>query len=161
MHGPCPTCGRLICFASLCRKGSSGARGVGPIFREYAESLGVDLSFQGFDRELATLPGDYAPPSGQLLLAALDGSNGSLTKADAGPTCRSTSTSFACPASSAAITSLGCIGLRKFADGICEMKRLYVRPEFRRHGVGRAPADGIIQGVRNRPFPRAPIPCRK
>src|ERR1043166_8231902 len=67
------------------------------LFVEYANSIAVDLCFQDFDRELVELPGRYAPPTGSLLLA-LDGT-----------------------------TAAGCVGLRKIGDGICEMKRLYVR----------------------------------
>ncbi|MBX3626886.1 MAG: GNAT family N-acetyltransferase [Rhizobacter sp.] len=81
------------------------------IFREYAASLDVDLCFQGFETELAHLPGDYAPPSGQLLLALVDGD------------------------------VAGCGALRPLHDAdypnACEMKRLYVRPAFRRFGLGR------------------------
>jgi GNAT superfamily N-acetyltransferase len=77
------------------------------LFREYADSLGVDLCFQDFERELAGLPGDYASPAGRLYLA-LEEEN---------PT--------------------GCVGLRKISGEICELKRLYVRPLFRGKGVGR------------------------
>lgn len=93
-------------------------REVSALFREYAESLGVDLSFQNFDEELASLPGDYAPPDGRLFLAA-------------------TSDLFS-----------GCVALRKIDGEICEMKRLYVRPEFRGHRVGRALADAVIKAAR-------------
>jgi len=86
------------------------------LFRAYADALGVDLGFQGFDAELAGLPGKYAPPKGELLLAeAADGA------------------------------ALGCVALRPFEDeGFCEMKRLYVRPEARRLGVGHALVAAII-----------------
>jgi ribosomal protein S18 acetylase RimI-like enzyme len=85
------------------------------LFRAYAESLDFDLCFQDFEAELDALPGDYAPPKGALLLAEVDG------------------------------TVAGCVALRPMdEDGICEMKRLYVRPPFRRDGVGRALASAIV-----------------
>jgi putative acetyltransferase len=85
------------------------------LFQEYAAGLDIDLCFQGFDEEVADLPGNYGPPKGRLLLA-------SWGKALA-----------------------GCVALRPLEDGICEMKRLYVRREFRRFGVGRRLAERIIQ----------------
>jgi ribosomal protein S18 acetylase RimI-like enzyme len=84
------------------------------LFSEYAESLGVDLCFQGFEKELAELPGAYAGESGSLLLAEVDGS------------------------------AVGCVGLRRLSDGICEMKRLYVNPTLRGMRIGRLLADEII-----------------
>ena len=85
---------------------------------EYAASLGFDLSFQGFDRELAALPGDYAPPDGRLFLARWDEQ----------------------PA--------GCAALRLLAPGICAMKRLYVRPAHRGQRLGRALAERAIAEAR-------------
>jgi putative acetyltransferase len=85
------------------------------LFTEYNESLDFDLNFQGFDNELATLPGEYAPPDGRLLLANVG----------------------------EAVS--GCVGLRKLEAGICEMKRLYVRSEFRGMGVGKALAETVIK----------------
>src|SRR5262249_11081928 len=84
------------------------------LFVEYAQSLGFSLCFQGFDNELAHLPGDYSPPRGRLLLAQIDGQ----------------------PA--------GCAGLHAFKGDIGEIKRLYVKPEFRGHGLGRKLTDQVI-----------------
>ena len=90
------------------------------LFREYAASLGVDLSFQAFEREVSSLPGAYAPPSGRLLLLF----------------------------SASSIEPAGCVALRKLDDSICEMKRLYVRPEFRARSIGRALALALITTAR-------------
>jgi len=84
------------------------------LFKEYACSLDFDLCFQNFDKELAELPGEYAPPDGRLIVAINE------TKV------------------------VGCVALRKIIDGICEMKRLYVRPAYRGKGIGRELVRAII-----------------
>ncbi len=98
------------------------------LFNQYAASLNFDLCFQSFEQELASLPGDYAPPAGRLLLAFWNGE------------------------------AIGCGALRKFvvsqsaaekiSDGICEMKRLYVKPEGRGHRIGLALAERLIAEAR-------------
>ena len=88
------------------------------LFLEYAQSLGFSLCFQNFDKELAGLPGDYSPPDGRLLLAEYEGQ------------------------------LAGCVALHKLEPGICEMKRLYLRPQFRGKGLGRGLADHIIAEAR-------------
>jgi putative acetyltransferase len=104
--------------------GAEHVRIVRQLFAEYADSLGIDLGFQDFERELAELPGDYAPPAGRLLLA-LDGDE---------------------PA--------GCVGLRPFQPGVCEMKRLYVRPAQRGSGLGRLLAKTIVAAGREAGYER-------
>lgn len=98
------------------------------LFREYAASLSVDLAFQNFEEELAELPAEYAPPEGRLLLASLD--------------------SVEQPSSPKLSRAAGCIALRKMDAQSCEMKRLYVPPEFRGHGVGRVLAEAAIKAAR-------------
>ena len=88
------------------------------LFLEYAQSLGFSLCFQGFDKELAGLPGDYAPPEGRLLLAEYEGELS------------------------------GCIALHKLTPEICEMKRLYLRPKLRGKGLGRALVEMLIAEAR-------------
>jgi len=88
-------------------------------FRNYAGWLGVDLGYQNFAEEMASLPGAYSPPTGRLFFAELDGR----------------------PA--------GCIGIRAATEGVCEMKRLYVEPESRGSGVGRELALAAIKAAKS------------
>jgi ribosomal protein S18 acetylase RimI-like enzyme len=92
---------------------------VARLFRDYAGALGVDLSYQGFEAELAGLPGAYAPPAGALLVAiSPDGD------------------------------AVGCVAVRKLReDGTCEMKRLHVAPVVRKAGIGRALAVSAIEAA--------------
>ncbi len=88
------------------------------LFLGYAQSLGFSLCFQNFDKELAGLPGDYVPPEGRLLLVECESQ------------------------------LAGCVALHKLEPGICEMKRLYLRPQFRGRGLGRVLAERIIAEAR-------------
>jgi len=88
------------------------------LFLEYEASLGISLCFQNFQTELATLPGEYAPPEGCLLIARYQEQ------------------------------VAGCVAMRKFADGICEMKRLYVRPQYQGLKIGKALAGTVIDHAR-------------
>ena len=88
------------------------------LFLEYARSLPFGLGFQDFDREVASLPGDYEPPRGRLLLAFAGGA------------------------------AAGCVALRPWDAERCEMKRMYVRPEHRGAGIGRALAEAVIAEAR-------------
>jgi putative acetyltransferase len=94
------------------------------LFQEYADSLGIDLAFQQFAKELAELPGKYTPPSGRLLLAMANNQ----------------------PA--------GCVALRPLGGDICEMKRLYVRPLHRGTGLGRTLAHRIIEEAKTAGYAR-------
>ncbi len=88
------------------------------LFLEYARSLDFNLCFQNFDQELRELPGEYALPDGRLILCEFDGN------------------------------AAGCIALKRLAADICEMKRLYVRPEFRGRQIGRKLAVHLIDDAR-------------
>lgn len=88
------------------------------LFEEYWSSFGFTPCFQNFGAELAALPGDYAPPAGRLALAVVDDQ----------------------PA--------GCAALRRFDTARCEAKRLWVRPQFRGHGIGRTLLDWLIAEAR-------------
>ena len=88
------------------------------LFLEYAQSLNFSLCFQSFEKELASLPGDYASPQGRLLLA-VHGSH-----------------------------LAGCAALHKLDHETCEMKRLYVRPEYRGKGLGRVLAERVVADAR-------------
>ncbi|MHC4260421.1 MAG: GNAT family N-acetyltransferase [Planctomycetota bacterium] len=88
------------------------------LFIEYAESLGFDLCFQDFEAELANLGGHYTAPNGCLLLTMYEG------------------------------RTAGCVALRQLSEGVCEMKRLYVKPKFRRLKIGRALAEAVIEEAR-------------
>ena len=94
------------------------------LFGQYAESLGFNLDFQDFKAEMADFPGHYAPPEGCLLIAYYDNK------------------------------LAGCVGMRKFNEGICEMKRMYVRSAWRRQGVGRRLTEEIIRVAKNLGYER-------
>ena len=90
------------------------------LFAEYQQWLGEDLSFQDFPAELDSLAELYAPPEGLLLLATASGGS-----------------------------AAGCVGLKGLEPGICEMKRLFVRPPWRGHGLGRSLAEAVVQAGRD------------
>lgn len=89
------------------------------LFTEYTDMLGIDLTFQGFDEEIHTLPGKYALPKGRLYIAVCDDD------------------------------LAGCIALRPLDEKCCEMKRLFVRPQFRGLKIGKLLIDTIIAEAKN------------
>ena len=99
-------------------------RDVRTLFLEYASAIGFDLRFQEFDREVAALPGEYAPPRGTLLLALADG------------------------------RAAGCVALRALDSQTCELKRLYVRPVARGRGIGRLLCDAVIAAAQAHGYTR-------
>jgi putative acetyltransferase len=120
---------------------------VSVLFREYAQSLGVDLSFQNFDDELATLPGEYAPPGGRIFLALFDEDDTPLAERVHERECSRSQTPLAAASSATFEAIAGCVALRRMDDETCEMKRLYVRRQFRGQGVGRTLVAGIIEAA--------------
>ena len=94
------------------------------LFKEYTDGLGIDLTFQNYEQELAGLKTIYLPPSGSLLLARYNGS------------------------------FVGCVGLRKLDNVSCEMKRLYIKPGTRSRGLGSALCKRIIQKGKQLGFKR-------
>lgn len=94
------------------------------LFEEYAKGIGISLCFQNFDQEVKNLPGNYAPPDGRLLLATEDDQ------------------------------LAGCIAMRKLEPGVCEMKRLFLRPAFRGQGLGKLLVESIISEARKLGYTR-------
>jgi GNAT superfamily N-acetyltransferase len=113
---PVPSAVKLLTFAQA--ESPTQIAQARELFLEYAQSLGFSLCFQNFDKELAELPGDYAPPEGRLLLAECEGQ------------------------------LAACVALHKLDSAICEMKRLYLRPQFRGKGLGHIVAERIIAEAR-------------
>lgn len=109
------------------------------LVREYVASLGVNLAFQGIEKEIASLPGGYAAPTGALFLARMTSRADALADTGAsGPTGE--------PA--------GCVALHRLDDETCEMKRLFVRPEYRGYGIGQSLANRILAEARSLGYKR-------
>lgn len=107
----------------LCRDAQPGDMdGVRLLIREYVESLGLDLGFQGLEEELMQLPGKYASPEGALLVATSE------------------------------TTLCGCVAMKKLEPGVCEMKRLYVREGFKGMGIGRLLVSHILEKAKTRRY---------
>lgn len=102
--------------------GASDLDTIRTLFLEYAGTLDFSLCFQGFEAELANLPGEYSPPQGGLWLAELDG------------------------------TTVGCVALRPIESGICEIKRLYLRPAARGLSLGRRLTETVLEYARSRDY---------
>src|SRR5688500_9958863 len=99
-------------------QGDDDVQAAKTLFREYETWLGMSLCFQNFEEELANLPGNYSPPDGRLFLAYIDD------------------------------VLAGCIALRKYEHGVCEMKRLFLRENARGHGLGNKLIDKLIEDAR-------------
>ncbi len=106
--------------------GAADMEHVRALFEEYQAWLGVDLCFQGFEKELAGLPGKYGPPAGSLWLARATASG----------------------------AVAGGVGMRPLDEGRCEMKRLYVRPPWRGRGLGRRLAELVVEDARRAGYGR-------
>ena len=114
-----------MCKAAITQARSAGDYAAGKsLIEAYQAALGVDLCFQNFSQEIANLRGIYGPPRGCLLIARINGE----------------------PA--------GCVAVREMDNGDCEIKRLYVRPEYRREGVGRRLVETAIRFARELGYAR-------
>lgn len=100
------------------------------LIREYAASPGIDLGFESFEQQMAEFPGAYSRPDGRLLLAIENGD------------------------------AIGVVALRRLSEGICEMKRMYVKPEFRGKGIGRMLAERLIEEARQIGYSRMRLDSR-
>jgi putative acetyltransferase len=112
----------VIEFVSVLPGDSENVALIHELFVEYQQALGVDLCFQDFADELSNLPGKYAPPSGELLLILLDGQ------------------------------PVACGAMRELGDGICELKRIYLRPTARRMGIARSISIRLIESAKDRGY---------